>query len=355
MHPAPANVSDARDGTVDVRASNSYDFVRFCAASAVLFSHHFALTGLPEPDVPGFGEDFGEIGVEVFFCLSGFLICRSLQKSPGWPRFAAARVLRIFPNLIFVLVLSSAATFVWYRNYSNLWPHVAYVADNLLMFVKGVTYDIPGIFADAVRPDVNNPLWTLPYELWFYVGLALMFLLGVRRSAAFIVIGILLIGTAWSAEPFIDDFDLGPLESFELFRLGSYFMSGAVLAVVWPWIGKHAIAIGAAGLIASFAVRNLMDIDTLLHSLALAACVIGLGSSGLMAWFSRWGDASYGMYVFAWPVQQFVLLLVAPFWLSLTVAFLVTTALGYATWHAFEKRTLRYPERLRVPSFSPRA
>lgn len=118
-------------------------------------------------------------------------------------------------------------------------------------------------------------------------------------------------------------------------------MSGAALAVVWPWIGRHAIAIGAAGLIACLAVRNLLAIDTVLNSLSLAAAVVGLGSSRLMAWFSKGGDASYGMYVFAWPVQQFVLLLIAPFWLSLAVAFFITAAIGYATWHAFEKRAIR--------------
>ena len=350
MHPAstiaPGGRQESLDGSVDSREANSYDFVRFCAASAVLFSHHFDLSGLPEPRVPGFGEDFGEVAVEVFFCLSGFLICRSLRKSTGWTRFVAARFLRIFPNLAFVLVASSAATFVWYRNHSNLWLHVDYVVGNLLMFVNGVTDAIPGVFGDAPRPDVNNPLWTLPYELWLYVVLALMFVLGVRRSAICIMLGTLLLSTAWTAAPLIGDFDLGPMESSELFRLGSYFMSGAVLAVAWPLIGGHAVAIGAAGLIASLVIRNLLPIDTVLHSLALAACVIGLGSSRVMAWFSRGGDASYGMYVFAWPVQQFVLLLVAPFWLSLLVAFLVTTALGYATWHTFEKRAMSYPKRL---------
>lgn len=331
-----------RDGA-NARAANSYDFVRFCAASAVLFSHHFDLSGLPEPEVPGFGEDFGEVAVEVFFCLSGFLICRSLQKSAGWTRFVAARFLRIFPNLAFVLVVSSAATLVWYRNHANLWPHVGYIADNLLLFLNGVTEAIPGVFTDTPRQDVNDPLWTLPYELWLYAALALMFIFGARRSPAFIVLGMLVISTAWTAEPLIDDFDLGPLESSELFRLGSYFMSGALLAVVWPWIGRRAIAIGAAGLAAALVVRNVLPIDTMFHSLALAACVVGLGSSSLMAWFSRGGDASYGMYVFAWPVQQFVLLMIAPFWPSLLLAFIVTAAIGYATWHAFEKRLMAYP------------
>jgi len=334
-------------GSVDTRAANSYDFVRFCAATAVLFSHHFDLSGLPEPQVPGFREDFGEVAVEVFFCLSGFLICRSLQKSPTWTQFVAARVLRIYPTLAFALIVSSAMIFIWYRNYPNLAAHAAYVSDNLLLFVNGVTQTIPGVFTDATRQDVNDPLWTLPYELWCYAALALLFVFGVRRSAAGIVAVTLLATTAWAAEPWIDDFDLGPLESFELLRLGSYFMSGAMLAVLWRWIGGHAVAIGATGLITVLALRNLLPIDTVFHSLALAAAVVGLGSSSAMAWFSRGGDASYGMYVFAWPVQQFVLLLVAPFWLSLTVAFLATAALGYATWHAYERRLMAYPKRLR--------
>lgn len=335
-----------RDDAVDRRAANSYDFVRFCAASSVLFSHHFDLSGLPEPQVPGFGEDFGEVGVAVFFCLSGFLICRSLQRSRDWVRFAAARFLRIYPTLAFALVASSLATFLWYRNYPNLGPHIDYVGGNLLMFVTGVTQTIPGVFADATRQDVNDPLWTLPYELWLYVLLALVFVAGVRRSAILIVAVTLLLTTAWGAEPHIGEFNLGPLESDEIFRLGSYFMSGAMLAVLWPWVGRHALVVGVVGLIATLAARNLLPINTLLHSLAFAAAVVGLGSSGLMAWFSRGGDASYGMYVFAWPIQQFVLMLVAPFWLSLLVAFAATSALGYATWHAYERRVMAYPKRI---------
>jgi peptidoglycan/LPS O-acetylase OafA/YrhL len=123
-------------------------------------------------------------------------------------------------------------------------------------------------------------------------------------------------------------------------------MSGAMLAVLWPWIGRHAVVIGAAGLISVLGPAQSAADRYVAHSLALAAAVVGLGSSSIMAWFSRGGDASYGMYVLAWPVQQFVLLLIAPFWLSLLVAFLATTALGYATWHAYERRLMAYPKRL---------
>jgi peptidoglycan/LPS O-acetylase OafA/YrhL len=51
------------------------------------------------------------------------------------------------------------------------------------------------------------------------------------------------------------------------------------------------------------------------------------------------------MYVLAWPVQQFSMLLIEPFWLSMLAAFLMTTALGYGTWHGFEKRAMSYANR----------
>ncbi len=173
----------------------------------------------------------------------------------------------------------------------------------------------------------------------------LLFVLGGRRSGTGIVLAALLLGIAWSATPILGEFDIGPLNSLDLFRLGSFFLSGAVLAVFWPYLARHALAVGAAGLIGIFLVRNLVPIDTIFHPLAVAAATIGLGSSKAMAWFSRGGDASYGMYVFAWPVQQFSLLLIEPFWLSMLAAFVTTTALGYGTWHTFEKRAMSYSHR----------
>ena len=168
-----------------------------------------------------------------------------------------------------------------------------------------------------MNQDVNNPLWTLPYELWCYVALALMFVFGVRRSAVFIVVVALLLGTAWSASSLIGEIDIGPLEAFEFFRLRIVFRvrrrAGGRLAVDRQ--ARDRDRSGRADRL--LAVRNLLAIDTVLNSLPLAAAVVRprqLQPDGVV--FER-GDASYGMYVFAWPVQQFVLLLVAPFWLSL--------------------------------------
>jgi peptidoglycan/LPS O-acetylase OafA/YrhL len=329
---------------VDRRTGNSYDFVRFCAASAVLYSHHFDLAGLPEPIVPGYGEDFGQLAVEVFFCLSGFLLTLSLARGRGFAFFAVARFMRIMPNLAFALVAASLATFLWYGNVAHIADQIAYVGDNLLMFVRGARFDVAGVFADRFRSSLNDPIWTLPYEVWCYVVLAFLFVAGARAGRALVIAAALAISVAWALSADAD-FDIGPLEGFDFFRLASYLMSGAVVAVVWPWMKRHAVAVGLAALPTVFAVRAAVPVDTILHSLALALAVVGLGSSTALAWFARGGDASYGIYVFAWPVQQFSLMLVGAFWPSMLIAFAVTTALGYATWHGFEKRAIAVPHR----------
>jgi len=327
---------------MEPRTGNSYDFVRFCAASAVLVSHHFALSRLPEPLVPGYGDNLGVLAVQVFFCLSGFLICRSLQKSTDWAQFASARFLRIFPNLAFSLTATSVGTLLWYSNYTHFWKHAKFVISNLLMFFRGVTYNIPGVFEDAkATPAINGPLWSLPFELWLYVLLFVFFVAGGRRrSGLFIVLGAIILSIIWGATPTIGDMTLGPFDSFQFSRLGSFFLSGAILAICWSHIEKHAVTIGTAALIAIYLIHKMIPINTIFHSLALAAIVVGLGSSKSMAWFARGGDASYGMYIFAWPLQQFSLLLINSFWPSMILAFLATTALGYTTWHTFEKRAM---------------
>jgi len=209
-------------------------------------------------------------------------------------------------------------------------------------------YDIPGVFTDARDPAVDGPLWSLPSELWLYALLFLIFIFGGRRSSIYILLSAFFLSIVWGAAPVIGNFEMGPLplDSFQFSRLGSFFLSGAALAVCWSYIQNHALVVGATALLAIIFIRNLLPIDTIFDSLALASVVIGLGSTKAMAWFSKGGDASYGMYIFAWPVQQFSLLLIGSFWLSMLVAFLTTTALGYATWHTFERRAMSYRSQL---------
>lgn len=82
---------------------NAFDLIRFVAALAVLFSHSFATSGLPEPTYFG-GETAGSLGVFVFFAVSGYLVQQSWSRQPDPRSFVLSRVLRIFPGLLACLL-----------------------------------------------------------------------------------------------------------------------------------------------------------------------------------------------------------------------------------------------------------
>ncbi|MES1155762.1 MAG: hypothetical protein ABUL48_04965, partial [Pseudorhodoplanes sp.] len=118
-----------------------------------------------------------------------------------------------------MLVVTSLVTLVWYGNSAHLWAHIKYVLGNLLLMMKGVTHTIPGVFADAVEPAVNDPLWTLPYELWLYAALFAIFVFAGKRTRICIVLAVVLLSIVWSVMSMISE--AGPDRSryYDIFRL----------------------------------------------------------------------------------------------------------------------------------------
>jgi len=102
--------------------NNNFNLLRFLAATAVIFSHSYALTGhgMEEPLLQwsAGATYFGVLGVTVFFIISGFLVSKSFVERKTVGAFAAARALRIFPALIAatlfsVLLAGALSTLPW--------------------------------------------------------------------------------------------------------------------------------------------------------------------------------------------------------------------------------------------------
>ncbi len=82
--------------------------------------------------------------------------------------------------------------------------------------------------------------------------------------------------------------------------------------------------------------------------------VLGLGAlpSALGKRVAAMGDISYGVYLWAFPIQQIViahLLGLVVFWSSMLLASIVTTALALASWHFIERPALRLRTRGNSP------
>jgi peptidoglycan/LPS O-acetylase OafA/YrhL len=334
----------------DRESGNNFDFLRVLAALMVLISHSYVLSGRPgdEPLLRLTGlEGFGELGVSAFFVISGFLIAASFERTPNVPAFVANRVLRIVPALAVVVVLSalilgplvSSLPVSDYFGRSQTW---SYVARNILVYP--VTYELPGVFDGNPFPRaVNGSLWTLRLEFTFYLMVAGLGWWGVLRRAHVAVTCAFAIGygaTLLQPDSFGSNLPL-------LFaRNGLLFFAGASL-YCWHGTGRwHRRAVATVAAIALALALPSGFWAPVVMPLALPVLVIAFALNPLpiVARWGRFGDFSYGIYVYAFPVQQFLMYRYGPGTLSAemlaVVALMLVLPLAAASWWLVERRAL---------------
>lgn len=333
--------------------TNNFDFVRLLAAMSVMFSHQFALHQLPEPLVLQY-QTLGGYAVMVFFAISGYLITASWQADPNLYRFAARRLLRIWPGMICTvllcgLVLGPLVTEI---------PLATYFSDPVTHRFFGTAFFIvspflPGVFPHSPVAFIpNGVLWTIPIELRCYGYLAILGMLGVVRYRWLLLA--LLAGTSlWyygihGAEAV---FQANHTHIFEV-EYATFFFSGSCLYLfrdAWMSHGRKLVAsliVIAAGMLA-YAMGHLLVAAFIVTPFLVLA--IGTESFPVLHRFGRFGDLSYGVYIYAFPVQQTVIWLTPQLnvWQHLAMAVPPTFILAWLSWHLVENRALMLKPRRR--------
>ena len=167
---------------------NNFNLIRFIAATLVIWSHAFRLLDRPHLLLMdrAFGFGVGDLGVDIFFVLSGFLVAKSLDGKT-LAEFVWARCMRIYPALwvsIAVSVLPAALVFADEPALRFLMSGATlrYLAHNASVLpVVGAQITLPHAFP---YPDgrFNFSLWTLPSELGMYGLLAALGMSFGRRA-----------------------------------------------------------------------------------------------------------------------------------------------------------------------------
>ena len=89
--------------------------------------------------------------------------------------------------------------------------------------------------------------------------------------------------------------------------------------------------------------------SAVLIGLPFAVIYLGTRSTPWVRRAGRWGDPSYGIYLYAFPIQQTVILYTWPelgFAATMALALTITTALAYASWHGLESKALEFKPRM---------
>jgi peptidoglycan/LPS O-acetylase OafA/YrhL len=344
--------SAIRLGDYTAGRDNNIQLLRLLSAASVIAFHSYAFTGHMENDPvwrATSDTNFGALGVRCFFVLSGFLVTQSWLRHPRLPAFLAARVLRIYPALfaavaLTILLAGLSSPLPWSRFLFDPIT-IDYAWRNALAWQ--VRFDLPGAFATNPFPGGSNgSLWTLPIELRLYVGVAIAGIAGilVRRNlcaAVFVaLVALFALKPEWLP---LEPNDPGVPELALLFGLGS-------LAYVWRSTLPLSLAATVAAIL--FYAWNPLGFGRgPVATLILCYLVLVLAYHPWLKWraFNRIGDYSYGLYVFAFPVQQTIVFRMP----SLTpgelfaFSFLATLVLAVASWHVLEKPALRLRSRFR--------
>jgi peptidoglycan/LPS O-acetylase OafA/YrhL len=331
---------------------NNFNALRLTAAVMVLVSHCFALTNRPEPLASISNESMGELGVSIFFAISGFLIARSWSGDAVLSRFAAKRVLRLMPGLIVAvlvtaLVLGPAVTSLSPSGYFGDTGVYSYIVKNSLLYT--VNGHLPEVFGHNVYPAaVNGSLWTLPVEALAYVAAAVLGLMGALRGRAALPALSFIVLLALSTPPLSVTAiqTSGPVGGHLglVLYLGALFNGGFLLYV----LREHVVLrwdIAALLLAAWIATAN----SDWMHPVALVALpylvlVLAYRTPRWVSAVTRPGDLSYGIYVYAFPAQQLASYLWGPGLAPGTMLALVAVPvylIALASWHLVEAPALR--------------
>ena len=328
--------------------SNNFDAMRLLAALLVLISHQYLLTGQPEIRLYG-AYSLGDLGVVMFFAISGFLVTRSWMQDPHVLRFFARRMLRVWPALAVLVLLTTLGlgpifTPLPLANYLADPRFAAFFAN---LWMKAHT-DLPVQMAPGpFEHIVNGSLWTIPLEVRCYVLLALLGVLGLLRWR-WVLVGLALAFAAYhlgwlNAGVFFIRGDAQG-RSLQLEFIACFFL-GAALArfptLLRPDRALMLVALSVAFYGAASSLGN--PVFAIWLAVPLLTLAVGSASWPVLRRAGRFGDLSYGVYLYAFTVQQIVIRVSPPalqWWMQLGLAVVLTGTCALASWHWVEKRAL---------------
>ena len=296
------------------RQSNNFDLFRLIAALSVIYGHSFSVAPAPGFDDILFrltGQHSAAVAVKFFFFLSGLLVTESLLTRKSVLQFIVARFFRIWPALAFVLlasifVIGPLATNHDLVTYFTNPQTFLYFKHQILMQTWGTQslgyYNLPGVFAENnFKYTVNASLWSLVAEVFAYIALVAVFLIGLlEKRLATIMIFLISVD---SILPSRIIFTFLPTGNEDFSYLPFCFASGAFFA-----IHKAQIAIDAS-LPLGFALLSYLFKENLggvhFFYLTIFTSALYLATRHRIVQNMRLPfDVSYGVFLWGFPIQQ---------------------------------------------------
>ena len=284
----------------------------------------------------------GEVGLAIFFAISGFLVTGSYLNRGSFAYYLKCRALRILPGLLVcllltALVLGAVVTTRPAADYFANGDTWRYISGNLSL-IKTV-FTLPGVYEHLpLAGAVNGSLYTLPAEFRLYLFIGLFGAVGLLLRPRLYLPWMLALTAVALFAPADWSLYFNKRGFTSLFLC---FAFGSVLRVYMRLVPLSAYIL-LAGIAVSAAVRHTPAFPTLFYATILYA-VFWVAYVPNLYWFNRIGDYSYGLYIYAFPIEQGLRLYypdIEPLVLA-GAALVLTLVFAVPSWHLVEKPALQ--------------
>jgi peptidoglycan/LPS O-acetylase OafA/YrhL len=355
---------------------NGIGALRLMLAVGVLVSHAWLVGGFGAEPLVGFGDNtttLGTVSVVGFFVLSGMLIARSWTLHPSARAFLRNRALRIMPAFWTCLVVTAAVLgpLCYWESHSTISGYpitgvssaARYVFVNAGLYIRqgGIAGTLDGAIFRFPPPVgvINGSLWTLFYEAVCYLGVMALGIAGLLRPKRRAVPALLTVGLLLLLVYFVDHSTVVMLPTsiriihFQVQVLAAFGIGVTMFCfaerIPMGWVPFAA----AAGLTVVALYGGWMNYGGFIP---LAYVFVWLGLRLPVRNLEARFDLSYGIYLYAFPIQQLLAIRSWTRWgvgayIALTIPVVVLAAA--ASWFLIERPTLRLKSHRGLPVREP--
>ena len=325
------------------KENNNLDLVRIILACAVIAGHSIFLNGDTKYWIDPIKFVFpvtysGALAVKIFFFISGLVVANSYIKKESFLYFIIARIFRILPALLFLLLITVFIVGPIFTNISVSayfldMKNISYITDNMIFRTNYTLTEV--FYKNYYKNAINGSLWSLHYEIRCYFFLMCLFLLfkNIRLIVFNIVFFVILIDNVLPSGIILSKLDSNP----EIYYLPISFAYGVFMA-----INQNKIVINFRIVSISFIIYYIVkDVKFSELFLILAFCNLIIFVSS-RKWFLKLRpkyDISYGVYLWGFLIQQIIYAIVGRIYTGLhfLTATLISILIAYISFILIEK------------------